>query len=359
MAQEEKVRILGINDFYTTDGYSDFNQLALQYKVFPLFNIEFMALQKDLQEKGVRVNDPNNPGRTYFSGKGLMYPVKLDVQMVDRLLSVQKESNQQTGDMITKLNAWTKELGEDFNLSFETIKAKYAKNLVRERHIAKALREAIAAKFESGEAQKSFYTKVFDGKSLKSELTDFAGVENEIRGNLLKSGGKAFVPENDKAFLSLEQVMELIIHAGGIPCYPVLLDNPKGEFTDFEQDFEELYNYLVNKNIYSIELIPSRNNPSVLEEFVNFFHQKGFLVTLGTEHNTPQLEPIKVYDGNGNELSENLKRIAYEGACMIAAHQYLVSTGKEGYLDHNGKAKLDQRAYFISLGNAIVHDFVN
>lgn len=359
MALEEKVRVLGINDFYTTDGYADFNQLAQQYKVFPLFNIEFMGLQKDLQAKGIRVNDPSNPGRTYFSGKGLRFPVKLNAQMVERLFRVQDESNQQTAEMIRKLNAWTKELGQDLNLNFDTIKAKYAKNLVRERHIAKALRESIVERFESADDQKSFYAKVFDGKELKSALTDVAGVENEIRSNLLKSGGKAFVPENDKAFLSLEQVMELIIHAGGIPCYPVLLDNPKGEFTDFEQDFEALYNYLVMKNIYSVELIPSRNNPAVLEEFVNFFNDRGFLVTLGTEHNTPQLDPLKVYDGKGNELSENLKRIAYEGACIIAAHQYLISKDEQGYLDAANKAKIEQRADFIALGNAVIHHFVN
>lgn len=357
MAKKENVKILGINDFYTTDGYGAFNKLAKEFKIFPLFNIEFMALQKDLQADSVRVNDPNNPGRTYFSGKGLKYPVTMNAEMVERLLTVQNESNRQTGEMIEKLNTWLKELGENFGFSFDTMKAKYAKNLLRERHIAKALREAVAVKYPVEEGQKAVWEKIFEGKAPKSAMDDFAGLENEIRGNLLKSGGKAFVPEDDKAFLSLEQVIELIVQAGGIPCYPVLLDNPKGEFTDFEGDYEKLYQSLVAKNVYSLELIPGRNKPEILEEFVNFFNEKGFVITFGTEHNTPKLDPITVYGSDGNELSDNLKKIGYEGACVVAAHQYLITKEKEGFLDSNGKAKIDQRDEFIALGNAVINHF--
>lgn len=359
MAEKEGVKVLGINDFYTTDGYAEFNQLAKQFHIFPLFNIEFMTLQKDLQAAGIRVNDPNNPGRTYFSGKGLKYPVELNAQMVDRLLGVQEESNRQTSEMIKKLNGWLKELGEDFSFSFDSMKAKYAKNLLRERHIAKALREAVAERYLSAGEQKAVWTKIFSGKAPKSDVADFAGLENEIRGNLLKSGGKAFVPEDDKAFLSLEQVIELIIKAGGIPCYPVLLDNPKGEFTDFEGDYEKLYKSLVAKNVYSLELIPGRNNPEILEEFVNYFHDKGFVITFGTEHNTPKLDPITVYGGDGNELNDHLKKIGYEGACIVAAHQYLVAKGKEGYLDAEGRAKTNQREEFVAVGHAAISHFVN
>lgn len=358
MALAEKVKVLGINDFYTTDGYEEFNKLAKEYQIFPLFNIEFMALQKDLQAAGVRVNDPNNPGRTYFSGKGLKYPVMLNAEMMGKLLQVQNESNRQTGEMIEKLNRWLKDIYEDFSFSFDTMKAKYAKNLLRERHISKALRETVAEKYPSEENQIAVWEKIFSGKAPKSEMSDFAGLENEIRGNLLKSGGKAFVPEDDKAFLSLEQVIELIIHAGGIPCYPVLLDNPKGEFTNFEGDYQQLYESLIAKKVYSLELIPGRNNPEILEEFVNYFNEKGFVITFGTEHNTPQLDPITVFGGDGKELSDPMKKIGYEGACVIAAHQYLLAKEKEGFLDASGKAKLERRDEFVQLGNAVIKNFV-
>ncbi|HEX7584707.1 MAG TPA: PHP domain-containing protein, partial [Prolixibacteraceae bacterium] len=93
MAKAEGVQVLGINDFYTTDGYPEFAGLAEKYKIFPLFNIEFMALQRDLQAKGIRINDPANPGRIYMSGKGLSYPFKMDQPELALLEQVQRESN--------------------------------------------------------------------------------------------------------------------------------------------------------------------------------------------------------------------------------------------------------------------------
>ena len=220
MAHAEEVQILGINDFYTTDGYAEFTGLAKKYKIFPLYNIEFMALQKDEQANNIRVNDPNNPGRTYFSGKGLAFPFKLDEKYQALLEQVQEESNIQTAEMVTKLNALLTELEIDIRFTAEGMKARYARNMLRERHIAKALREAVYEKFSSDTERKEIFTKIFSGKEPKSNLDDFAGLENEIRGNLLKAGGKAFVAENDRAFLSLEDVRDLIINGGGIPCYP-------------------------------------------------------------------------------------------------------------------------------------------
>src|SRR6056297_1710294 len=70
LAVEEEISVLGINDFFVRDGYEEFAQECQKQQVFPLFNIEFIALSKADQANSVRVNDPNNPGRTYLSGKG-------------------------------------------------------------------------------------------------------------------------------------------------------------------------------------------------------------------------------------------------------------------------------------------------
>jgi len=305
----------------------------------------------------VRVNDPANPGRTYMSGKGLSFPFKIGKPEQALLEQVQHESNVQTAEMVEKLNAFLAEINAGFSFTFDELKARYAKNMLRERHIAKALRIAIDEKFSSPEEKKAFYTLVFPGKELKSKLTDFTGIENEIRGNLLKTGGRAFVPEDPKAFLSLDQVNQVIISAGGIPCYPVLLDDAKGFFTDYEGDFVKLYETLVSKGIYSIELIPGRNTFAVLKDFVTFFRSKNFLITFGTEHNTPQLDPIRVSCSGGVELDEELERIGYEGACIIAAHQYLIAKGEEGFLDAGGISKTKKYDAFVELGNAVIGHF--
>jgi hypothetical protein len=358
MAEAEGIKVLGINDFYSTDGYAEFTELAEKYQIFPLYNIEFMSLQKDLQDQNIRVNDPANPGRTYFSGKGLTSPLLLADKQMKLLQSIQYESNLQTAEMIEKLNELLAEVNAGFSFTFGELKTKYAKNLLRERHIAKALRIAVDEKNITPEEKKNFYKMLFSGKDLKSSLNDFTGIENEIRGNLLKTGGRAFVPEDPKAFLSLEQVIDIIIKAGGIPCYPVLLDDAKGNFTDFEADYEALYYTLIEKNIYCLELIPGRNTFAILKDFVTYFRSKNFLITFGTEHNTPQLDPVKVSCSGGVELDSDLERIGYEGACIIAAHQYLIAKGEEGYLDADGTAKTNEYDSFVELGNAVIQHFI-
>jgi hypothetical protein len=357
LAKSEGVSVLGINDFYTTDGYDEFAELAQKYKIFPLFNIEFMALQYDLQAAGIRVNDPSNPGRTYFSGKGLRQPAMMGEASFKKVNDLQVESNHQTYEMVAKLNAFLAENGIDIQFDAAEVQNRLAKNLFRERHIAQAIRIAVFEKAKSEMERKELFTKIFSGKEPKSAMDNVAGLENEIRGNLLKAGGAAFVPEDPKAFLSLEEVKEIIIDAGGIPCYPVLLDFGNANFTDFEADKVKLLETLKSKNVFSIELIPGRNDFNILKDFVQYFNQNGFVITFGTEHNTPQLDPMKISCGGGIDLDDELKQINYEGTAVIAAHQYLIANGKEGYLK-NGIAKTSEKAEFIELGKAVVNRFI-
>lgn len=357
MAKAEGISVLGINDFYTTDGYNEFAELAVANNIFPLFNIEFMGLQNDLQEAGVRVNDPSNPGRTYFSGKGLCQPAKMSEASTEILKNLKAESNLQTFEMVAKLNAFFVEKGIDIQFDAKEVQNRLAINLFRERHIAQAIRIAVFEKEETDLGRAQLFNDIFTGKGVKSAIDDVVGLENEIRGNLLKAGGAAFVPEDPKAFLSLEQIMELIIDAGGIPCYPVLLDFGDENYTDYEGNKEQLLATLKSKNVYSIELIPGRNKFHILKEFVQFFNENGFVITFGTEHNTPKLDPIKINAGGGIDLDDELKQINYEGVAVVAAHQYLIAKGEEGYLK-NGIAKIEEKAYFIELGKAVIAKFL-
>ena len=77
MACEEGVGVVGINDFYSLEGYGEWKEGCQKRHLCPIMGIEFISLNSEDQAAGLRVNDPNNPGRTYISGKGLAYPVIL------------------------------------------------------------------------------------------------------------------------------------------------------------------------------------------------------------------------------------------------------------------------------------------
>ena len=359
MAVNEDVHVLGINDFYVTDGYEEFALLARQNNIFPLFNIEFIALSKDLQHKGIRVNDPNNPGRTYLCGKGLDHPSTIQGKFRKMYENVKTESQRQIVEMIGKLNDWLKETGIDIEFSCDEIRRRFARQLVRERHIAQALRTALFERYDDDMQRREALQKIYGGVPSGVDIHHTAALDNELRNNLLKAGKKAFVPEDEKAFLSIEQVRGIILHAGGIPFYPVLLDDASGNITEFEADKEQLYQSLVDLNIHCIELIPQRNRLEIMEPFVRYFYEKGFVVTFGTEHNTPGMIPLTPCCSNNTPLSDFLQQVSYEGACVIAAHQYLKTLGDCGYTDENGKTQTHRRTNLITQGNTVIKKWIN
>ena len=330
MAAEEGVKVVGINDFYSMDGYREWSEECGKRHLFPLFNIEFISLNVEDQAAGVRVNDPNNPGRTYLSGKGLAYPVILKGREAEQLAAVKAESNAQVERMCAKLNAHLDAVGAGFNISFAEVRDTLTRGSIRERHLAKALRLAVDARPGCDNCKRALYEKIFGGKPLKSDPSDVAAVENEIRGNLLKAGGAAFVPEDPKAFLPMETVQRIIEAAGGIPTYPFLADDAKGNFTDFEGDLMKAADTLRKRGFRSVEFITTRNTTAVLERYAGYLQDEGFTVTFGSEHNTPALEPVKLRTRDAAELSAKLKEINWRGACTVAAHQNGLKTVEEG-----------------------------
>ena len=334
MAASEGVKVVGINDFYSMDGYKDWKEGCAERALFPLFGIEFISLNAEDQAAGLRVNDPNNPGRTYISGKGLAYPVILSGEEARQLADVKAESNAQVERMCVKLNEHLKAVGEEFTLDFAKITADLTRGSIRERHLAKALRLAVerialagvsdaqAKKASASELQAiaDHYAKIF-GQAAKSDVSNVAAIENEIRSRLLKAGGAAFVPEDPKAFLPMTTVQRIIEAAGGIPTYPFLADDAKGNFTDFEGDLQKAADTLKKRGFRSVEFITTRNTTAVLEQYAGYLEDEGFIVSFGSEHNTPAMEPIKLRTRDAADLSDKLKAINFRGTCAIAAHQ--------------------------------------
>ena len=358
MAKAENIAVLGINDFFVANGYDAFHNGCLHNNIFPLFNIEFTGLLKNEQKNGIRINDPNNPGRIYFSGKGLDYPFAPGWMQKRKLDKIKKASQDQIKAMIVKLNGLIGPINPSLTITYESVKKRFAEDLVRERHLAKAVRHAAAEHFDNAEDQLRFIESLYGGKKSKAGVADPAALENEIRSNLLKAGGSAFVEEDKRSFLELKKIIRIIIGSGGIPCYPVLLDDPSGKCTEFETDKEHLHSSLSEMNIGCIELIPGRNDLSILKDFVEYFDKRGFLITFGTEHNTPEMVPLTVSARDSKPLDESLKRIAWEGACIIAAHQYLRAHNRQGYVLTDGKLSKDQKHDLADLGQLVIEYFL-
>ena len=106
-----------------------------------------MGLLKEEQKNGIRVNDPTNPGRTYFSGKGLDFPVSLEGNALRKLENVRSESLNQTRKMVELASAHLQTVDPELSLDYDEILEKYTKGMVRERHIARVIRIKIFEKY--------------------------------------------------------------------------------------------------------------------------------------------------------------------------------------------------------------------
>jgi len=345
-ARAEEIKILGINDFYVMDGYGDFINSCKDYGLFPLLNIELIGINKEYQEKGIKVNDPGNPGRTYISGKGLAFPSLLSEKQQKKLTMVVEESNRQVANMVDLVNRWMEYQQVEIRLSVEEIMEEHAEQLLRERHVAKALRVKVQEKAGNEGDVPGLLEKIYGGMSSEKQCGDVAGLEDELRARLLKAGSPAFVKEDDKAFMSVEEICRIIEEAGGIPTYPMLLDGAGGSMTDFESDPKILMEALKEQGFRSVEMIPMRNRIEVLKEYGGYFYDEGFMVSFGTEHNTTAMNPLTVGCAFDTPLDESLMDISFKGAACLAAHQYLVAREGAKYPDHS-RDQLEQLGFAV------------
>ncbi|MEA1886826.1 MAG: PHP domain-containing protein [Bacteroidota bacterium] len=353
-ARKENIKVLGINDFNTVDGYPEWAVKCYKAGILPLFNIEMIGLSHIDMKKGHRVNDPNNPGRTYISGKALAYPLKLSPGNELRLKHIRDLSNEHVRLMTHKVNDLLDEIDDNLMIDFDKMLHDHTLGMARERHLAAMIRREIENNHMPGKDRDEIFFTLLGNDYIDIKNGDNAQLENLIRFKLLKAGGAAFVEEDPEIFIEPDEIRDLILDAKGIPTYPFLADFNKGRYTDFEADRERAASSLFEQGFYSVEFIPARNDYQKLRDYVAFLYGRGFIITFGTEHNSPGVKPLEVKAAGSHDLDDFLLRVNYEGACIMAAHQYLVATNRSGYLDENRLPKISDKKAFIELGNRII-----
>jgi hypothetical protein len=206
---------------------------------------------------------------------------------------------------------------------------------LQERHISQAFQEAIFRQVPPPERMRRL-TELLGAMPKVSGPTDHVGVQNELRSHLMKSGKPAFVAES---YLSFAEARQLVLELGGIPSYPVLADG-SSPICEFEAHADKLIEQIQERGVYAVEWIPVRNQTSVVEEYVTKMRAAGLAVTAGTEHNTLDLIPLDPSCKNG-EVPPEIRQVFWEGACVVAAHQFLSLHGECGYVDSNGRPNAD------------------
>jgi len=370
MATEQGVMVLGAGNYYDYRPYAEFSEAAQQSGVFPLFGTEIITLQRDLMDQGIRVNDPGNPGKTYVCGKGITRFEDLSSRAGQVLNTIRGNDSRRMAAMTGKMAQVFASNGVATGLDAEMVSDRIAARhgcerdtvVLQERHVAQAFQERMFDLVPLERRDESLRLLFGAGPTGQPKVkpNDAVGIQNEFRSHLMKSGKPCFVPEQ---YVSLAEARELIWQLGGIDCYPVAADMV-APGCEFETPVDSLVNTLRGLGFTAVEFISVRNSVKVLTEYVTRLRQAGFAVTDGTEHNTLDLIPMEPTCKAGESVPDALKDIFWEGACVIAAHQFLVAQGQYGFVDDKGRPNSEYRSHeerikaFSRIGSAVIQRYI-
>jgi len=357
LAAAQGVKVLGAGNYYDFGVYRNFSEQARSQGIFPLFGTEIIALETDLQQQGIRINDPGNPGKYYICGKGISRFEPLSGRAAELLNGIRGNDALRMREMTEKMAQVFGDHGIDTALDEKTVIERVVKRhgcsadmvTLQERHLTQAFQEVFFEKVPADQRIAKL-TELF-GTMPKSDAADTVGIQNEIRTHLMKASKPCFVPET---FVNLSQAKELILELGGIPCYPVLADG-SSQRCEYETPLENLIETLKANQYSMVEFIPLRNEPVVLAESVKAIRQAGIAVVAGTEHNTLDLLPLEPTCVKGQDIPQDVKDVFWEGVCVLAGHAFLSAHGQCGFVDSNADYKdMEERIKAFSQIGAVV-----
>lgn len=365
LAKQQDVRVIGVTNYYDYRVYGEFARLAKKAGIFPLFGLEIISLVDELVKAGAKINDPGNPGRLYICGKGVTRFDPVAPEAAKILDRIRQADVSRMRAMIEKAAALFKAAGTDLGVTEASARQMVvnrhgcALDLVylQERHICQAFQEALFAKVPASE-RAALLTRIY-GVVPKAPVDDAVKTQNEFRSNLLKAGKAGFVVES---FVNDAEAREMILAMGGIPCYPTLADGAS-PLSPYEQTPEKLIANIKAMEVPMAEFIPVRNSPEVLEKYALAMREAGIVAVGGTEHNTLDLIPLDPQCVKNAPVPESVKAIFWEGACVIAAHQFLVAHDECGYMDSEGRLNAkygndeSRIAAFAKLGRAVIQRY--
>jgi hypothetical protein len=318
-ARQEGLAVVGINDLYATGGHEEFVAACRIAGLAATRNVELIALDPDAAAAGRLWNDPNNPGRTYLCGKGVLGPApagSAEAAWMERITAALRRRHEQ---MTVLASAWLTAHGCG-PIPWQAVAARTARGNVTERHIAEAMADAVRA--ATGDAWQRAVRDWFDADATAESLPLL------LRSRLLKAAGPAYVPESPDSFMSWPQARRIFLAMGAIPTYPILGD----PVTDGEADVEALFDHLSAGGWHAVEVIPRRNTPARLGAIVQTARARRVPCFAGTEHNTKDRLPLR-----DPSLLDPAHRDWYErSARVLLGHQRLTEAGAVGYVDADG-----------------------
>ncbi|KKL14414.1 hypothetical protein LCGC14_2515920 [marine sediment metagenome] len=351
-AYNQGVEYYGINDHYTIDGHGEFRSACKIMRLKAAFSVEAVAMDADRHKRNRRFNDPDNPGRIYIIGKGVVRDLE-EGSREHKTLQTMRDSIRERNSKITeKMDQFCEEKGCPINFRYSDVRALTPRGNTTERHVAQAFCEKINSLYKETNLKLDIYKKLLNTEIDEDTLEDTAQLQTIVRAKLVKSGMPCYVEENSSAFTTIKNLVGIHRKYGTIPSYGLM----GGPITEEEEDLEELVDTVTGFGMYAFDMFEFRTELNRAKDIIEIAAHNGIPVFIGTEHNTKTLLPLTGEIGKAPGSYEYLKK----SADFLLGHQLLSELCGFGYLTEGGEPRFGNRTegfdFFSGIGQMDLPD---
>lgn len=281
------LRYLGTVDFDTIAGLEE-TLLAGEYLgVKVLGGFESRVFVEEMRDKVI--NSPNEPGIYYLCGKNFREQPGEDTDAGKFFAEMKETAQRRNRAVVVKLNEFLGDVNVDYTADLLSLTPS---GNPTERHI-------VAAYYNKsleclGEDVDSFWSDILDipaGRvnSLRNDSPQ--DLHESLRSRLIKIGGPGYIKPEKENFPLLDDVIDMIEKAGGVPTATWLDGINPGE--EHPAEFIEFFR---SKGVRAVTIIPERNynirdeaerakKVENLRIFMDVCRDTGMPVICGTEMN--------------------------------------------------------------------------
>jgi hypothetical protein len=351
--------VMGIVDTDVLDGVDEFLDACDRVCLKGSAGIETRVFIPEFATR--EINSPGEPGVCYHMGIGFTTG-QVPERAAGILDNLRQRSEARNRAMIKRINAYLHPVTTSYEKDILPLTPNHN---ATERHMLEAYVSAAEEIYPDGAQRAQFWAEKLDiaGIDAQHGLNDIESLKNVIRSKLMKRGGVGYSQPGPDAFPSLDEVNELIIHSGALPCFPWLDGTSAGE-----QAIVELLALMVIKGAAAVNVIPDRNwnisDPDTkriradnLYRFVQLAIDLDLPVNAGTEINKYGQRLVDDFDAL--EMAP-VREAFLDGAHFIYGHTLMQRWLAMGYQSEWAKQHLPTRqeknAFYTRVGYLVPAD---
>jgi hypothetical protein len=356
LARREGYKLMGIVDFDVLDGVDEFLTAADRVAVRASTGMETRAFVPEFADR--EINSPGEPGVYYHMGIGFTSSRVPEDQpeAASILADMRQRAADRNRDQVSRINAYLGDVTIDYERDVLPLTPS---GNATERHICAAYVRAAALVPDPV----AFWSAKLGASEAKvgAIIDNGPEIQNLVRSGLMKQGGVGYVTPGPDTFPSVEEVNQVIVACGALPCITWLDGTSEGE-----QAAEELFDLMIEKGAVALNIVPDRNwrirDPQEkqikvrhLYDVVDLARKLELPINVGTEMNAFGKPLIDDFDAP--EMAP-LRDTFLDGAYFIYGHTALTRVLGLGYQSPwaatHFPARADRNRFYTQVGRLML-----